>query len=94
MATRTREQLRTRLWPVFVAGSMVASGCDPVVNIAGANFPAWLLCAIVGSLLTAIIRPLLAASGVEDHMGPRPVIYACLALLLSCSVWMVFFNRI
>lgn len=86
--------MRALSWPVFAAGALVVVGCDPVVNIAGANFPAWLLCAIVGSLLTGIIRPLLAVSGIEPHMGPRPLIYTCLAVLLSCSVWLVFFNRI
>lgn len=81
-----------------VAGSVAAvlalGGCDPVVNIAGANFPAWLLCAIAGGLLTAAIRPLLLVSGIEPHLGPRPLIYSCLALLLGCTVWLLFFNRI
>ena len=70
------------------------AGCDPVVNIAGANFPAWLLCAIAGALLTAAIRPLLATIGLEPHLGPRPLIYASLAVLLGCIVWLAFFNRI
>jgi YtcA family len=73
---------------------LALGGCDPVVNIAGANFPAWLLCAIAGALLTAAIRPLLLASGLEPHLGPRPLIYPCLAVLLGCTVWLVFFNRI
>jgi hypothetical protein len=86
-----------------VAGSIAAAlavaplalgGCDPVVNIAGANFPAWLLCAIAGGLLTAAIRPLILASGIEPYLGPRPLIYSCLAVLLGCTVWLIFFNRI
>lgn len=78
----------------LAAAALALGGCDPVVNIAGANFPAWLLCAIAGALLTFAVRPLLLVSGIEPHLGPRPLIYSCLAVLLGCTVWLLFFNRI
>ncbi len=68
--------------------------CDPVVNVAGANFPAWLLCAIVGAIIAATFRPLFAASGIEPYLGPLLLIYPCLAVLLACAVYLIFFNRI
>ena len=83
--------------PILTAASLAAtafSGCDPVVNIAGANFPAWLFCSIVGAVLTAALQPLFAAIGIEPHLGPRPLIYPCLAVLLGCAVYLLFFNRI
>jgi hypothetical protein len=49
-----------RTWPRFAsiaALSVAVSGCDPVVNIAGANFPAWLVCAIAGAILAVLMRP-------------------------------------
>jgi hypothetical protein len=70
------------------------AGCDPVVDIAGANFPAWLICAIAGIALAAMLRTLLVAIRIEPYLGPLTVVYSCLALLLSCIVWMIFFNRI
>jgi hypothetical protein len=70
------------------------AACDPVVNIAGANFPAWLLCAIVGGLLAAALRPVFSASGIEPHLGPLILIYPCLAILLGCAVYLIFFNRV
>jgi len=73
---------------------LTLAGCDPVVNIAGANFPSWLLCAIVGTLMAAGFRPVFAATGVEPHLGPRLLIYPCLAILLACAVYLVFFNRV
>jgi hypothetical protein len=72
----------------------VLNACDPVVNIAGANFPAWLLCAIVGTMLAAVFRVLFATSGVERYLGPLLLIYPCLAVLLACAVYLIFFNRI
>jgi hypothetical protein len=80
---------------LLVATSALAlSGCDPIVNIAGANFPAWMLCAILGAIGAAAIRPLLALIGIEPHLGPRVIIYPCLAFLLGCSFYLVFFNRL
>jgi YtcA-like protein len=68
--------------------------CDPVVNIAGANFPAWLLCAIVGTILAAAIRPVFVSTRMEPYLGPLLLVYPCLALLLACVVYLVFFNRV
>ena len=72
---------------------LAQAACDPVVNIAGANFPAWLLCAIVGAILAATFRPIFVATGIEPYLGPLLLIYPCLAVLLSCLVYLTFFMR-
>jgi hypothetical protein len=74
--------------------ALLCAGCDPVVDIAGADFPAWLICAIAGIALTAAVRTLFVATRIESHLGPLSVVYSCLAVLLSCVVWLIFFNRI
>jgi YtcA family len=74
--------------------ALLFAGCDPVINIAGANFPAWLVCAIAGVVLATVARTMFAAARVEPHLGPLTLVYPCLAVLLSCVVWMIFFNRI
>ena len=81
---------------VKVAAScmLVASGCDPVINIGGANFPGWLLCAIVGIVLAALLQQLFAIVGVEPYMGPMILIFPCLVILIGCIFWMIFFNRV
>jgi YtcA family len=73
---------------------LTLAACDPVVNIAGANFPAWLLCAIVGAIVAAIFRPVIARIGIEPYVGPLLLIYPCLAVVLACLVYLVFFSRI
>lgn len=65
-----------------------------MVNIAGANFPAWLLCAIVGAVLAAAFRPVFVASKIEPYLGPLLLIYPCLAILLGCATYLKFFNRV
>ncbi|MBV8773816.1 MAG: hypothetical protein JO166_16035 [Deltaproteobacteria bacterium] len=75
-------------------GLLTFMGCDPVVNIAGANFPAWLLCAICGAMLAAGLRPVFAATRVEPYLGPLLLIYPCLAILLGCLIYLILFNRV
>jgi uncharacterized membrane protein YraQ (UPF0718 family) len=72
----------------------MAGGCDPVINIGGANFPGWLLCAIVGIALAGLLRLLFAATGIEPYLGPGLLIYPCLMVLIGCLTWLMFFNRI
>jgi len=93
---RTRAAFRTPGFAlaVFAVLGLIFAGCDPVVNVAGANFPAWLLCAILGVLLAGMVRPVFARTGLEPHLGPLLVIYPCLAVALACLVYLVFFNRI
>lgn len=72
--------------------AMVA--CDPVIDIAGANFPAWLLCLLAGAGLAALCRPMLVYCGLEPHLGPAPLIYSSLAVMFALIAWIIFFNRI
>jgi YtcA-like protein len=71
-----------------------AAGCDPVINVAGANFPAWLLCILAGSLIAALFRPFFVLARIDPYLGPRPVIYTSLAVMFALIVWIIFFNRI
>jgi len=66
-------------------------GCDPVFDLEGAFFPSWMLCLLGGVVGAALLRPLFARSGLEPHLGPLPLIYSCLALLLSFAAWLTFF---
>ena len=77
-----------------IAAALPLAGCDPVVNIAGANFPSWLFCAICGAILTVAIRPIFVVTRVETYLWPLPVVYLSLAILMGCIVWLIFFNRI
>jgi YtcA family len=88
------ESIRVTVWPSTIAlAATVLAGCDPVVNIAGANFPAWLLCAIIGALGIAILRPVLLFSGLDPYLWWRPGFYSSLGIMVACLVWIIFFNR-
>ena len=86
--------LKTRATWLARMGCAVAllPACDPVIDIEGAYFPAWLLCVIVGIVLAVLARYVFVWLKVERHMGPLPLVYSCLALLLALVTWMVFFH--
>jgi YtcA family len=69
------------------------TGCDPIVTIAGASFPSWLICILVGAILVAIVRPVLFALRLEPHVGPLTIFYPSLIAMFAMIVWMIFFNR-
>lgn len=69
-------------------------GCDPVINIAGADFPSWLVCLIAGTIAALLLRPIFLRLRLEPYMGPPLLVYVSLALLLSCVTYLMFFNRI
>jgi hypothetical protein len=90
---RSSATASVRFAPLLAAASALA-GCDPVINIAGANFPSWLFCAICGAILTAVIRPVFVATRIEAYLWPLPIVYLSLMVLMGCIVWIIFFNRI
>jgi hypothetical protein len=70
------------------------TACDPIVTIAGANFPSWLLCMIVGAIVIAMVRPLLVLTRVEPYLGPLTIFYPSLIAMFAMIVWVIFFNRV
>jgi hypothetical protein len=77
---------------IFVILTFAA--CDPIVTIAGANFPGWLLCMIVGAALAALTRPLLIITGLESHVGPLTIFYPSLIAMFAMVMWVLLFNRV
>ena len=76
------------------AAAFMLAGCDPVINIAGADFPAGCFCIIAGAILTAILRPLFLKLGLEPVSGAADGGVPSMAVLLACVTYLIFFNRI
>src|SRR5262245_38251294 len=77
---------------VAAATCAFAAGCDPILNIQGSFFPAWIVCMTVGVVLTAAGRQLLAVSGLEPHLGPLTLIYPSLWVLTTLLTWLIFYR--
>ena len=64
----------------------------PQINIIGSFFPSWMLCALIGIVSALLARRLFVRVGLDPYMGPPPLIYASLALLVTLVLWLAFFR--
>lgn len=67
-------------------------GCDPVINVQGAFFPAWVLCILGGLALTGVAHRIFVALDLQQDLGPLALVYPSLAVLLTMALWLVFFR--
>ena len=79
---------------LLVVGATPLMGCQraPSIDVLGSFFPAWLLCLILGILLTAGTRFLLLKLQLEEALSPPIVMYACLTALFTFGLWLIFFH--
>ena len=71
---------------------LTMTGCDPQLNIAGAYFPAWLLCMIGGLLSFWVLHLVFLRTGIIPFLIPIPLVYAALLSSLICVIWLIFFS--
>ena len=76
----------------LVGSAFFIFGCNPVISVAGAEFPVWILCLFAGILVALSLRPALVAIGIDEWMTPRPLIYSCLALTVAFLSWLVIWR--
>ena len=71
-----------------VAPVVLATACDPIINIYGSFFPAWVLCLLTGVVCAVALRFVFALTGLEDGFAPLLLVYPALVLLISCVTWL------
>jgi hypothetical protein len=88
--------LRLRLGVIIAVSAAMfsATGCSraPSFNILGSFFPAWILCGVIGILLTVGVRILFVRLKFEQELSPLILVYPCLAAFFTFSVWLLFFS--
>lgn len=70
------------------------AGCSraPSFNILGSFFPAWILCGVIGILLTAAARVFFVRIQFEQELSPLILVYPCLAAFFTFTLWLLFFS--
>ena len=83
-----------RLAPdVFVAGgSLLLAGCGgaPSVTIAGAYFPAWLLCGLIAVLAAVIARGLMIATRFSNYIPYQLAVCSSIGVIVALVVWQLW----
>ena len=64
----------------------------PQINIVGSFFPSWMLCALIGIVTALLARRLFIRAGLDPYMGPPPLVYASLVVLVTLVLWLGVFR--
>jgi len=71
---------------------LFGAACNPLLNVEGSFFPAWMLCLVAGVALAMGARSLFVLLRLEPHLGPPILIYPSLTLLVSVFTWLVLYR--
>ncbi len=71
---------------------LAGAGCDPILNVEGSFFPAWMASMAIGIALTVVARYLFVLARLEPHLGAPLLIYTSLGLLLTLVTWLVLYR--
>lgn len=87
--TRSSRYGAATLVSALLAGCS-ATGGPPSVPIFGSFFPAWVICAVGGIFVAVIIRALLIALHIDEHLPAPPLVYLCLAISGGIVLWLAW----
>jgi hypothetical protein len=76
------------------AAMLLLAGCSraPSFNILGSFFPSWILCGVIGILLTVGSRVLFVRIKLEEQLSPLILVYPCLAAFFTFTLWLLVFS--
>jgi hypothetical protein len=63
------------------------------VDVLGSYFPAWIICIVIGLVLTILARQVLIVLKLDKHLRPAPLVYLCLMVCFTLLVWLIFFKN-
>jgi hypothetical protein len=91
---RLRTLLKYTATATLLLAMLWSTGCSraPSFNILGSFFPSWILCGVIGIILTAIVRYVLVRTKFEQELSPLILVYPCLAALFTFTMWLILFS--
>jgi hypothetical protein len=66
---------------------------SPTIDILGSYFPAWMVCIVSGLTLTLIAHWIVQVGNLKPYVGPAPLIYSCLMIILTLATWILFYQN-
>jgi YtcA family len=87
-------QLRPAVIAACASLVLGPTGCSraPSLNILGSFFPAWILCGVVGIVLTVVVRIFFVRANFEKELSQLALVYPCLAAFFTFSIWLLIFS--
>lgn len=78
-----------------ILSALLLQGCSqmarsPSIPIFGSYFPAWILCAVGGVVVAVVLRVVLVALRLDEHLPAPPLVYLCTFISASIGLWMIW----
>jgi hypothetical protein len=87
-----------RLYRLSLPAALAAALCGcaphrtPSVDIAGAYFPSWLICAAAGIAVAGLARAAFGRLGIDAHLPVRLLSYLAIAVFSALLIWFLRFE--
>jgi hypothetical protein len=93
-STGPRRVIDISVAAAFTTVTLMIAGCSraPSFNLLGSFFPAWILCGVLGILLTVAARLFFVRIKLEQQLKPLILVYPCLAAFFTFTLWLLFFS--
>jgi hypothetical protein len=89
-STRSRQSIVCRCLLLFTSCFLAACARAPSVDILGSFFPAWLVCLVGATLLTALVQ--LVLSRLQRKLAFPVLVYPTLAVFFTLALWLIFYH--
>ncbi|MCH2137224.1 MAG: YtcA family lipoprotein [Phycisphaerales bacterium] len=76
---------------LLLAATGVLGGCDPLMNVEGAFFPAWLVAMVSGLLATSLTHWGLERGGIHAFVPIKPLTYLAMFTAFTLLTWLVLY---
>ena len=90
--TRRRSGVAAGAGVLMMTGAISGCGRSPAFNVLGSYFPGWIVCLVLGILVTALLRWLIQRRGWEERIPMLPLFYFGLAVALASLLWLIAFE--
>lgn len=77
---------------MIIALAPLLAGCERTVAVAGAFFPAWLVCIVAAILLSSLLHLIFFRAGLDPWLRPRGFVYAAMVGFFTLLFYLLFFR--
>lgn len=74
-----------------IGAVLLLAGCDPLINVEGAFFPAWLVAMVSGLICTSLAHWGLQRAAIHEHLPLKPLTYLAMFVATTLLTWLLLY---
>lgn len=78
---------------IELAPTTIFLALAPTIDVFGSYFPAWMLCLVIGLLLTVVAHAILSGLRMAEFVRLKLLTYASMSILFTLITWLVFYRN-